>query len=57
MSPLPAPTVMDLLFNFNAFIELNNHEVFKIYIRYLLIDTITGYRSQYHSLSAIGALA
>lgn len=28
-----------------------------IHIRYLLLDTVTGYRSQYHGLSAIESLA
>jgi hypothetical protein len=34
----------------------NDLEMFQIHIRYLLLDTITGYRSQYHSLSAIASL-
>ena len=32
----------------------NDLQMFQIHIRYLLLDTVTGYRSQYHSLSAIG---
>ena len=28
--------------------------MFQIHIRYLLLDTVTGYLSQYHGLSAIG---
>lgn len=31
-------------------------DIFQIHIRYLLIDTVTGYRSQYHKLSALGNL-
>ena len=34
----------------------NDLTMFQIHIRYLLLDTITGYRSQYHSLSAIASL-
>ena len=34
----------------------NDLEMFQIHIRYLLLDTITGYRSQYHGLSAIGSI-
>ena len=37
--------------------QRNNLEMFLIHIRYLLLDTVTGYRSQYHGLSAIGSLA
>lgn len=32
----------------------NDLQVFQIHIRYLLLDTVTGYRSLYHSLSALG---
>ena len=32
-------------------------EMFQIHIRYLLLDSETGYRSIYHSLSALGKLA
>ena len=28
-------------------------EVFQVHVRYLLLDTVTGYRSIYHSVSAI----
>ena len=35
----------------------NDLQMFQIHIRYLLLDTVTGYRSQYHGLSAIGSLA
>lgn len=31
-------------------------ETFQIHVRYLLLDTVTGYRSQYHSVSALGSL-
>ena len=34
----------------------NDLTMFQIHIRYLLLDTVTGYRSQYHGLSAIGSL-
>ena len=34
----------------------NDLQMFQIHIRYLLLDTVTGYRSQYHGLSAIGSL-
>lgn len=35
----------------------NKLTMFQIHIMYLLLDTVTGYRSQYHGLSAIGSLA
>lgn len=31
-------------------------ETFQIHVRYLLLDTVTGYRSQYHSVSVLGSL-
>ena len=31
-------------------------ETFQVHVRYLLIDSVTGYRSIYHSVSAIGSL-
>ena len=31
-------------------------EVFQVHVRYLLIDSVTGYRSQYNRASAIGSL-
>ena len=31
-------------------------EVFQVHVRYLLLDTVTGYRSQYNRASAIGSL-
>lgn len=31
-------------------------ETFQIHVRYLLLDTVTGYRSQYNKVSAIGSL-
>ncbi|MCM1502042.1 MAG: hypothetical protein NC115_05175 [Bacteroidales bacterium] len=31
-------------------------DVFQIHIRYLLLDTVTGYRSQYHSLSSLAKI-
>lgn len=31
-------------------------DTFQIHARYLLLDTVTGYRSQYHSVSALGSL-
>ncbi len=29
---------------------------FQLHVRYLLLDTVTGYRSQYHTLSAAFSL-
>ena len=31
-------------------------ETFQVHLRYLLIDSVTGYRSIYHSVSAIASL-
>ena len=31
-------------------------ETFQVHVRYLLIDSVTGYRSIYHSVSAIASL-
>ncbi|MBR5184135.1 MAG: hypothetical protein IKW15_06670, partial [Bacteroidales bacterium] len=35
---------------------LPSHTALQIHIRYLLLDTKTGYRSNYHSLSAIQSI-
>ncbi len=34
----------------------NDLEMFQIHIRCLLLDTVTGYHSQYHGLLEIGSL-
>ena len=34
----------------------NDLEMFQIHIRYLLLDTVTGYRSQYQNLSALAII-
>jgi hypothetical protein len=34
----------------------NDLEMFQIHIRYLLLDTVTGYRSQYQNLSALATI-
>ena len=34
----------------------NDLEMFQIHIRYLMLDTVTGYRSQYQNLSALAII-
>lgn len=47
---VPSGKVSKIIFSVPAESRL---DMFQIHVRYLLLDSVTGYRSQYHSLSAL----
>ena len=51
---VPDESCSEILFTIPR--ERMDLETFQIQVRYLLLDTVTGYRSQYHSVSALGSL-
>lgn len=51
---VPAEAVSEIVFNVPR--ERFDIDMFQVHVRYLLLDTKTGYRSQYHSLSALAAI-
>ncbi len=51
---IPAAEVSPIKFTLPN--PLPTHSAIQIHIRYLLLDSITGYRSQYHALSALATL-
>lgn len=51
---VPAGAVSEIVFNVPR--KRFDIDMFQVHVRYLLLDTKTGYRSQYHSLSALAAI-
>lgn len=51
---IPAGTVSEIVFNVPR--KRFDIDMFQLHVRYLLIDSKTGYRSQYHSLSALASI-
>lgn len=51
---IPTGTVSDIVFNVPR--KRFDVDMFQLHLRYLLIDSKTGYRSQYHSLSALATI-
>ncbi len=49
---VPTGTVSEIVFN--VLRKRFDIDMFQLHIRYLLLDTKTGYRSQHHTLSTIG---
>lgn len=50
----PTGTVSEIAFNVPR--KRFDIDIFQMHVRYLLIDSKTGYRSQYHSLSALASI-
>lgn len=51
---VPTGTVSEIVFNVPR--KRSDIDMFQLHIRYLLLDTKTGYRSQYHTLSALATI-
>ncbi len=51
---VPNGTVSEIVFNVQR--KRFDIDMFQLHVRYLLLDTKTGYRSQYHSLSALATI-